>query len=248
MNSQLNVLLVDDEQICLDTLKQALNTFSYINIIDELTDGRDVVKLLQKDIIDLIFLDIEMESINGFKLAKHIKSIHPNIMIIFLTGHVDFAINGYEYQPVDFLIKPVNLIRLEQALSKVMDLKYRKKEKIDTKIGINIKGGFEIINIDDILYIEKCGRKIFIVMKNGEKFSSSDSLQKLENIFTDYNFFRSHQSFLIPIDKIKSVHIDEFKRTYTLKIEYANDILLPLSRDKYSKLKELLLEKGMKIC
>ncbi|NMM64499.1 response regulator transcription factor [Clostridium sp. P21] len=245
MNPQLDVLLVDDEKICLDILKSNLNVFSYVNVVGEINNGEDVVGFLQKNRVDLIFLDIEMEGISGFEIAKHIQLTYPDIMIIFLTGHVNFALDGYEYQPVDFLIKPVNLLRLEQVLSRVKDLKYNYKEKKEAQIGVHVEGGLEIINVSDILYIEKVGRKIYIVCKNDEKFTSSDSLQKLEGIFAEYNFFRSHQSFLVPIDKIKSIHIDEFKRAYTLQLKDVKEIL-PLSRGKYSELKELLIRKGMK--
>lgn len=245
INLEINILLVDDESSCLDSTKSALGNFSYVNIIGEATSAEEAINILQKHEVDLVFLDIEMNDINGFELAKHINSIYPNTMIIFLTGHTSFALTGYEYQPVDFLIKPVNMLRLEQALTRVKNLKYNIKEKKETKIGIHVEGGFEIINVNDISYIEKSGRKVYIVCENGDKFNSRDSLQKLENIFRDYGFYRSHQSFLVPIEKIKSIVVDEFRRSYTLKLDNVEE-KLPLSRDKYNEVKELLLKKGMK--
>lgn len=245
MNLQINILLVDDESLCLDSTKASLSKFSYANVVGAASSAEEAINILQKYEVDLVFLDIEMKDTNGFELAKHINSIYPNTMIIFLTGHTSFALTGYEYQPVDFLIKPVNILRLEQALIRVKNLKYNIKEKKETKIGINIEGGFEIINVNDICYIEKIGRKVYIVCESGEKFNSRDSLQKLENIFGNYGFYRSHQSFLVPIEKIKSIQVDEFKRSYTLKLDNVKE-KLPLSRDKYNEVKELLLKKGMK--
>lgn len=245
MNLEINILLVDDESSCLNSTKASLSKFSNINIVGEASSAEEAINILQKHEVDLVFLDIEMNDINGFELAKHINSIYPNTMIIFLTGHTSFALTGYEYQPVDFLIKPVNILRLEQALTRAKNLKYNIKEKKETKIGIHIEGGFEIINVNDICYIEKSGRKVYIVCENGEKYNSRDSLQKLEDIFGNYGFYRSHQSFLVPIEKIKSIQIDEFKRSYTLKLDNVKE-KLPLSRDKYNEVKEMLLEKGMK--
>ena len=246
MNRQLNILLVDDEKISLDILKLSLEVFSFVNIVGEASNGADVIKFLQRNKIDLVLLDIEMEDISGFELARHIQSNYSNLMIIFITGHVDLALNGYEYQPIDFLVKPVNLLRLEQALTRVRDLIYNDKSKKGTQIGIHTEGGLEIINVNDILYLEKIERKVFIFSKTGEKFKLTDSLQKLETIFSEYNFFRTHQSFLIPIDKIKSIHADEFKRSYTIQLKNVKEII-PLSRDKHNELKQVLIKMGIKI-
>ncbi|QSB08727.1 response regulator transcription factor [Lysinibacillus fusiformis] len=247
MKQVLKVLLVDDKEICLKEIALALNNFKYIEIVGEISQGKEVLNFLQDNAVDLIFLDIELEDTNGFELARVIQSNYPDIMIVFLTGHVELALDGYIYQPLDFLTKPINLFRLERSLSKARNLKSKDKENANknAQIGVHIDGGLEIIKVKDISYIEKIGRKIYIIRKNGEKFTSSDSLQKLENIFCDYNFFRSHQSFLVPIDSIKSIHLDQFKRTYKLQLEDVNE-QLPLSRDKYIELKKILLQKGLK--
>lgn len=244
MEQRLKVLLVDDEPICLETIKTSLNPFSYVDVVGEFLNGNDVVKFLQKNEVDLIFLDIEIKDINGFELANYINSYYPNTMIIFLTGYSDFALKGYEFQPIDFLIKPVNMVRLEQALSKVKDLKCSNKLKKEIKIGIRVEGGFEIININDISYIEKRGRKVFIICKDDKIYNSSDSLRELEDIFSEYGFFRCHQSFLVPFEKIKGIHASNFGRSYLIKLEDIN-AEVPLSRDKYNELKELLLERGL---
>ncbi len=243
---QLKVLLVDDEDICLEELKSSLATFKYIDVIGEATSGSDVIKFLQKyeKEVDLIFLDIEIKDINGFELAKHIQSAYPHVKIIFLTGHVGFALQGYEFQPVDFITKPINIIRLEQSLLRVKSLKISEKANREIKIGIHVEGGFEIITVNDILYIEKRGRKVCIICKNGAIFNSRDSVQKLECIFQNYRFFRSHQSFLIPVNKIKRISIDEFRRAYVVQLEGVKEHI-PLSREKHSELKELLKNEEM---
>lgn len=248
MNVELKTLLVDDEPLCLEALKSSLSSFDYVKIIGEVLNGSDVVKIMEKaeTEIDLIFLDIEINDVNGFDLANFIQSKNPETKIIFLTGHAGFALKGYEYEPIDFLTKPINIVRLEQALSRVKSLKYHNEPVKDLKIGIHVEGGFEIISVNDIAYIEKKGRKIFIVCKNKEVFNSRDSLQKLESVFGNYGFFRSHQSFLIPVDNVKSIHADEFSRTYTVQLNGVKEAL-PLSRDKYVELKELLKKNGMKL-
>lgn len=243
---QLKVLLVDDEDICLEDLKSSLNMFKYIDIVGETTTGSDTIKFLQKNEkkVDLIFLDIEIKDINGFELAKYIRSTYPDIKIIFLTGHVGFALKGYEFQPVDFLTKPINIIRLEESLLRVKSLKLNEKVDKEIKIGIHVEGGLEIIAVKDILYIEKRGRKVYIICNNGAVYNSRDSVQKLESIFRNYGFFRCHQSFIIPINKIKRISSDEFTRAYIAQLEGCKETI-PISREKYNELKELLKNKEM---
>lgn len=243
---QLKVLLVDDEDICLEDLKSSLNMFKYIDVVGEATSGSDAIKFLQNNEkkVDLIFLDIEIKDISGFELAKHIRSAYPYIKIIFLTGHVGFALKGYEFQPVDFLTKPINVIRLEESLLRVKSLKLNEKIDKEIKIGIHVEGGLEIIAVKDILYIEKRGRKVYIICNNGAIFNSRDSVQKLESIFRNYGFFRCHQSFLIPINKIKRISSDEFTRAYIAQLEGVKEPI-PISREKYNELKELLKNKEM---
>lgn len=244
MNSELRVLIVDDEQVCIDALKFNLKSYDYVNVVSELTNSADVISFLQKNKVDLIFLDVQMPGISGFDLAEHIKRMYQGISIIFVTGHVEFALEGYDYNPADFLVKPINVLRLDKALSAVNALKHG-TNKQNSKIGVQVDGGFKIINVDDIDYIEKRGRKICIVCRGNNIYYSREPLQKLEMIFEDYNFFRTHQSFLVPLNKIRGIHIDEYRRSYNINIENVSE-LLPMSRDKYSELKEILIKKGIK--
>ena len=245
MDLKLKVLLVDDEQISLDVLNDDLKNFDFVEVVGLLKSGEVVIKFLQNNKVDVIFLDIEMNDIDGFEVANHIRKYYSDTMIVFLTGHTDFALESYEYYPTDFLTKPLNLLRLDQTLSRIKNIKSQKMKERKIKIGVNVEGGFELIDVDEISYIERRGRKTCIICSNGEVFNAKDSLQQLEMIFENYDFFRSHQSFIIPIKKIKKITLDEFKRTYNIQLKGVKE-LLPLSRDKYGELKHLLLKRGMK--
>src|SRR5699024_6786659 len=143
-----------------------------------------------------------MDGMNGIQLAQHIKKIYPHMMIVFVTGHAGFALEGYEADPIDFLTKPVNVRRLDQVLAKVKNIKQTPERSPDHQIGMKVDGGIRIVNVDDILYIEKKGRKISINCRNNEGFETTHSLKSLENIFAPYHFYRSHQSFIVPLYKI----------------------------------------------
>ena len=235
----IKTLIVDNDKNCIDILRKELGAFSFIKIEGELNNPQDVYSFLQSNDIDLIFLDIEMGSINGINLAKHIKEIHPNSSIVFVTGHPGFALDGYEVYPVDFLIKPINIQRLEKALNKVKEINSSRLNKKDTKIGINIDNGIKMISISEILYIEKQGRKISVVCKNNEIIYSRESMKNLETLFSSFNFYRPHQSFLVPINQIKAIYPDKYTRSYIIELSDSK-INIPVSRGKYSELKEIL--------
>ena len=244
----LRILLVDDEQVCLDSLKAALASFPYVTVAGEARSGSEAIGFLQRETVDLVFLDIEMPDVSGFELARHIENAYSGTRLVFLTGHVDFALDGYEYRPLDFLIKPVNLLRLERVLLRAK--KQREEEAQaqvpSVRIGLPVDGGLEIIEVDKLLYIEKEGRRVFLVCQNGRKYRSFDTLQKLFGIFEPYGFYRCHQSFLVRLGAIRSIRLDASKNSYNILLEGTEDCV-PLSRNKYSELKELLQQRGLKI-
>ena len=209
------------------------------NCINILNNPKDVIGFLQNNDIDLLFLDIEMGQIHGIELARHIKSIYPNILVIFVTGHTEFALEGYEVYPVDFLIKPINTLRLERALNKVKEIKSSRLIKNNYKIGINVDSGIKMMNISDILYIEKQGRKVSIICKNNEIIYSKESMKNLEVLFSSFDFYRPHQSFLVPIKQIKSIYPDKYTRSYVIQL-FDSKTNIPVSRNKYPLLKEVL--------
>lgn len=235
----IKTLIVDNDINCIKILRKELKAFPFIKIEGELNSPQDVDPFLHSNDIDLIFLDIEMGNIDGISLARDIKEIHPNALIIFVTGHPGFALEGYEVYPVDFLIKPINTQRLEKALSKVKEITSFRVNKDNYRIGINIDNGIKIININEILYIEKQGRKISVVCKNNEIIYSRESMKNLETLFASFNFYRPHQSFLVPIKQIKAIYPDKYTRSYTLEL-IDSKINIPVSRNKYSGLKEIL--------
>lgn len=235
----IKTVIVDNDKNCINILKKELQSFPFIKIEGELNNPKDVIGFLQNNDIDLLFLDIEMGQIHGIELARHIKSIYPNILVIFVTGHTEFALEGYEVYPVDFLIKPINTPRLERALNKVKEIKSSRLIKNNYKIGINVDSGIKMVNISDILYIEKQGRKVSIICKNNEIIYSKESMKNLEVLFSSFDFYRPHQSFLVPIKQIKSIYPDKYTRSYVIQL-FDSKTNIPVSRNKYPLLKEVL--------
>lgn len=127
----------------------------------------------------------------GFALAQTIQRRWPGLPVIFLTGFVDFAVEGYEYQPLDFLVKPVRKERLERALT------YAKKRlqqapSGEITVGICTEDGFRMFRPGEVSYAEKAGRRVRICCRDSGSFDVMDSLGKLEEVLESHGFYRCH--------------------------------------------------------
>lgn len=242
----ISALLVDDDPNCIGNLKDALQSFPYVHIVGELNYPHEVIRFLQNHHVDLLFLDIEMGTANGLDIARHISKLYPAIAIIFVTGHTDFALRAFELYPIDYLIKPINIFRLESALNKVQERLRPNMANKEEKICVRVAGGIRILPLEDILYMEKRGRKVLIhCVKEGE-IPSQESMKQLELIFSPYGFFRTHQSFIVSTNKIKSIYPDAYSRSYSIEL-HQSQITLPLSRNYYPQLRDILQKRGLSI-
>jgi len=243
---EIKTLIVDDDQQSINHLKSKLTSFSFVNVVGEVQNGRSAMAFMREQHVDLLFLDIEMDDINGLELAEHIQSLYDHLMIIFVTGHPGFALESFAFHPIDYLTKPIDFFRLEKTMHIVRERKsHHTVQEQEQKIGMKVSGGIHIVRVADILYVEKRGRKILIVTHDKEPIYSSDSMKNLETIFSAYDFMRVHQSFIVPIQHIKAILPDELTRSHKIQLE--DGTMIPLSRKRYGALNEKLVEKGISI-
>jgi two-component system, LytTR family, response regulator len=243
-----NVLIVDDEPNCNYILKSHLNNYTDIENIYEFTDSRAALNYLEENPVDLVFLDIDMPNMNGLTLTKELKNKYPEISVVFVTGHTDYALYGYELYPLDFLIKPINPLRLEQCLTHFRKIHTNPKvsgsverNTSGKKISVRSSGSICFINVKDINFIEKRIRKCVINTGDNKEIECNHTLSELEKMLGRHGFIRPHQSFLIPLDKISEIKPDEFMKSYVIEIENVKDEIR-VSKNRYKELKEIILE------
>lgn len=140
----------------------------------------------------------------------------------------------------------MNLARLERVLLRARAALEKPRTDSSVRIGLPVGGGMEIIQINTILYVEKLGRRVFLVGRDGDRLAISESLQKLQNILEPYGFFRCHQSFLIRLAAVRSIRMDETKNSYNI-LFFDTDAAVPLSRGKYKELRDCLARNGLTI-
>lgn len=228
------VLLVDDQPLAAEDSIAALKYYVTGEQILYVENASAARKALKEQPVSLVFLDIEMPDMSGFTLAAYIEENHKGLPYVFLTGHADFAAESYEYEPVDFLTKPVDTARL----GKTFDRLEKRTSTSAGKVAVRTGQDYVLVAPGEISYICKEKRKVWIRLKDKREYQAAMSLDELEQIFCDYSFFRCHQSFLIPLGDIRQVSASMFGQTYEAVIN--GDTVVPVSRSKYAKLKEEL--------
>ncbi|MCR6098291.1 response regulator transcription factor [Salipaludibacillus agaradhaerens] len=232
---KISIGVVDDDVLYLEQIKDIFKNNENIEI---LTYSNSTKLLNQTDLskLDILLLDINMPIVSGFDIAEYMKENHPHLKIIFMSAYTEYALKGYKYYPEDFITKPVNHLRLKRTIDKIIE------EGPDTpfkKIGIRAEGKINLVEVTDILYIEKRGKKCRVYFENNESIDCSEGLSNLEIMLIEHNFYRPHQSYLIPINRIHEIEMDNFMRSYNIKLKGANRHI-PVSRTRYKELKKII--------
>lgn len=193
----LRVALCDDEAAARDALHILLEKVLMENteeIVYEFSTGASAVSWLQKHPgeIDLLFLDVEMDGLNGMECAEKIREFDKNLMIVFVTGYADYVFDGYRTGALDYIMKPVKTQKLTELLHRVR-VKMA-QEKKDVFLVKNTDGIWRF-PLHDILYFYSDKRLVFLVTPNAE-YPFYDRLEKVEERL-DGRFIRIHQRFLI---------------------------------------------------
>ncbi len=224
----MRIAICDDEEKYRITLKTILDKLlSNIDYnIDTFDDGNILADAFAASPYDLVFLDIEMPAVDGITLAKKIRSRSENVFIVFLTSHIEYALEGYEVNALRYLTKPVDIEKLKEVIRYVQE-----KQGSSRQIIIKEDGEEILIDINDVIYMESMNQNVRIVTAKGEhviRYNIGDFEEQLKND----GFFRIHRGYLISLSKVKKLS--------------GNDVILdggetlPVSRSNVKPLKEAL--------
>ena len=232
----IKTIIVDDDVNSLKAIQSALKNYEEIEIINTFENSKQLFNYLENNKIDLYILDIELNEESGFDIARKIKQNNQNALIIFFTGHASYAIDGYDFQPISFLTKPINYDKLDKAIKNVKEkINQQKPMKKNPQIMIRCLKEYKIINVNDIYYVEHRNRKNYLIGKIGEIRIANYTVKEIEEMLEPYGFFSPHQSFVVSLSKIKNIK-EISRQLYELTIDGCNETI-PMSRNKYDELK-----------
>lgn len=201
----INAIALDDEPWALQIIETYAKDCDFIALKNSFTSTNNALKYLKKNPVDLIFLDIQMPDINGIEFLK---LISQEIMVIFTTAHSKYAVDGFNLNAIDYLLKPIEPERFIQATQKAYDFYIFRKNKInDDKQFIYIRSEYSLIkiNINDISYIE--GMDDYIKIYTNEKYPiiTRLTLKSILEKLPPSEFVRIHRSYIVPMQNIKEV-------------------------------------------
>lgn len=224
----MRIAVCDDEERFLTDIKDHIYEIynSMDVVVDCFTSGKNLINSFDKQSYDLVFLDIEMPEIDGLTLAKMLREKSNELNIVFLTGHIEYALEGYEVNALRYLTKPVKKDKMLEVLHYVSE-----KLTKNHKLKIRVDGEDTFIDVNDIIYFEAQNQYIMIYTKTGEylvRYNISD----YENELVKDGFFRTHRSYLVNLSKVKKIGKAE--------VIMEGDKEVPVSRNTVKVLKEAL--------
>jgi two-component system LytT family response regulator len=239
----LTAIIIDDELSNIRSLANDLTEYCpSIKIIAECPSAKEGIKAIKDLYPELVFLDIEMPWMNGFELLEI--TDHLDFDVIFTTAYDQYAVKAFRMSAIDYLLKPIDKNDLKQAVEKVikkrgnfskMQLHVFKENlnpsRLHQRIGVPTHQGIDFLLINSIVYCEANNNYTFIHLQDNKKVLITKPLKEMEQLLSEYNFCRVHQSFLINLD-----HLQKYFRGDGGYVKMNNGETINVSRSKKGEL------------
>lgn len=210
----LRAIIIEDEAKARRVLEELLKTYCPdVELLEAVSNVPEGVKAIQKHQPDLVFLDIEMPQYNGFQLFDFIEEV--NFEVIFTTAYQEYAIQAFEVSAIAYLLKPIQIEKMVQAVEKVAEKKQRQsKERLQvmktnlhqekiSKLAFPVAEGYLFLETNEIMYLTAEGAYTMVFLRNNKKVLVSKSIKNLEEMLDFSPFLRVHRSFIINLNAVK---------------------------------------------
>jgi two-component system LytT family response regulator/two-component system response regulator LytT len=259
MTDDLRILVVDDEQLAREELCFQLEQGADIAVVGQAENGVDALAAIDRLDPDLVFLDIQMPGLTGFEVARRLLSREDAPALVFVTAFDQHAIEAFEVNAVDYLLKPVDSARLDQALQrarrrlasdrppaaavneqleKIVKMMADRQVRRD-QVAIRVGERFVLVQAEEIIYASLADESINIVTGQVAGTSNYRTLDDLQARLNPDVFWRVHRSHLVNINKIKEI-VPWYSRNYILRMKDGKGTEIPVSRSQTKRLREYL--------
>jgi len=261
-NGDLRAIVVDDEQLARQELCYLLQQFGGIEVVAQAGNGVEALNVIEEHQPDFVMLDVQMPGLTGFEVARRVVEAGVETQLVFVTAYDQYAIDAFEVNAVDYLLKPVESGRLEQALQrarrrvdaerpgpavpaptndqleqivKMMAGRQTRRDQVAIRVGER----FVLVQADEIIYASLADESINIVTGQVAGTSNYRTLDDLQARLDPDVFWRVHRSHLVNINKIKEI-VPWFSRNYILRMKDAKGTEIPVSRAQTKRLRDYL--------
>ncbi|GEA16540.1 DNA-binding response regulator [Moorella sp. E308F] len=206
----LTAIIADDNEAERTYFCKLLRETKKVKVLGEAADGLAALDLASQLRPDIAFLDIEMPGPNGLEVAREIMAIIPPISIIFFTAHAEYAVDAFEINSVDYLLKPFDAFRLRKALAKIEEKlalrQVNKRSQKLNKLALKSRGEIILIDLNEIVFIEKSGKNTTIVHTVKRDYTTSQTIGELVEQLERHDCFqRVHKSYLINLNMVERI-------------------------------------------
>jgi DNA-binding LytR/AlgR family response regulator len=205
--TKLKCIAIDDEPLALKLIARYVHQFQELQLVHTFEDAISGAEYLKQGTTDLLFIDINMPDVTGIELVR---TLEKKPIVIFITAYKNFAYEGFELEALDYILKPIDAKRFAKAVEKAIDYyKYKQatpQEKYDNSLYVYSEYRMVKINLDDIDYIESMEDYIKIHVHNAKTILTLMPLKKVLEKLPPDKFQRIHRSFIVAVDKIRSIH------------------------------------------
>jgi two-component system, LytTR family, response regulator LytT len=261
---ELKTIVVDDEQLARDELGYLLGQVGGVEIIAQAGNGLEALETIDRLQPDLVFLDVQMPGLTGFEVARRLLENGPASHIIFVTAYDQHAIEAFEVNAVDYLLKPVDASRLEVALQRarrriavdrgdaraaIKGISNQQLEQIvqlvternsrRERLALKVGERFLLVQSEEIIYASLAEESITVVTNQHVGTSNYRTLDELQTRLDPSVFWRVHRSHLVNINKIKEI-VPWFSRNYILRMKDEKATEIPVSRTQTRRLRDYL--------
>ena len=233
----MNCIIVDDEFPAREELKYFIREFSDIDIAGEFDNPLEALKYIEKQNVDIIFLDISMPGLDGISLGRIISRFEEKPKIVFITAYREHAIDAFEIDAFDYILKPYSKDRIIGLLKKLQKSSEKTYGESVEKITLWKDERIIVLDVDDIYYCEASERTTRVYAKD-ESYIENTSISDFYKKLPKDKFFRTHRSYIVNLDKIKEI-IPWFNNTYNIRLK--DDVgEVPVSRSNIKSFRKIM--------
>ncbi|MFB3852248.1 MAG: LytR/AlgR family response regulator transcription factor [Vicinamibacterales bacterium] len=252
----LKAVVVDDERLARDELCYLLGQVQDVEVVAQAGNGPEALAAIKTARPDVVFLDVQMPGLTGFEVARRVLDAAPSRPeIVFVTAFDQYAIDAFEVNAVDYLLKPVEASRLEEAVSRVrkrVSSEWPREQQLARilrlvedrdgrrqQVALKVDERFVLVLAEEIIYASLVDESVKIVTSRTAGTSNYRTLDELQARLDPAMFWRVHRSHLVNITKIKEI-VPWFSRNYILRMKDAKGTEIPVSRSQTKRLREYL--------
>ncbi len=235
----ISIAICDDNKVQVELIASYLQSFKFQEkIVYHLYyNGEDLYQGFQKINYDIVFLDIEMGGLNGIEIGRKIRELDKRVLLVYLTGYKEYALEAFEIQSFHYLIKPITNERfnklMEQLIKRLAEIRLYQKEKKKSFV-FKAKDQLHYLNTDEIIYFEKKQRKIVVNTTTGSYEYFATTKQLLEELNPE-DFIQCHQGFIINLNRVSRlagniIYLKGYDDSLPVSRRFKKNVLLAIEK------------------